>query len=67
MAAVTAAVGAIAIALSCGGAVALIICANVLWTLYGILRGSIWLTLPSAIHTVFGLFMAWAKRPRKDL
>lgn len=47
-----------------GGAVALIICANVLWTLYGILHGSIWLTLPSAIHTVFGLFMAWAKGRR---
>lgn len=50
-----------------GGAVALIICTNVLWTRYGILHGSIWLTLPSAIHTVFGLFMAWEKRPMKDL
>mgnify|MGYP007121282173 FL=1 len=45
-----------------GTAVALIIVANVLWTIYGVLHGSIWLTLPSAVHTVFGLFMAWAKR-----
>lgn len=50
-----------------GAAVDLIIADNVLWTIYGVLHGSIWLTLPSAIHTIFGLFMAWAKRPRKDL
>lgn len=39
----------------------LVLCANVLWTVYGVLHQDVWLTVPSLVHVVLGVVIAGSK------